>query len=87
MDATPAVTGGDNAAFAGAFGDNLLATFTGTVNLPGNSDGRMGVLTPEATVPPALDRASLWGYLTATQAYTPIANEVFNLTLEVAEAI
>lgn len=87
FDAAPTVTNGDNAAFAGAFGQTILATFTGTINLEGNSNGRFGVLTPEALVAPAALPGPLWGLLTADGAYTPVANEVFTLRPEVAEVL
>lgn len=87
FNAAPTVANGDNGAFSGAFGQTITATFTGTVNIGGNTNGRFGVLTPESGFAPAVLSGSIWGLLTADGAYTPTANEVFTLRLEVAEVL
>lgn len=83
----PTVANGDNAAFSSALGDNVLGTLTGSINIPGNSNGRMGIFTPESGVSIAVDRGSMWGLLMATGAYAPTASETFTLTLEISEVL
>lgn len=80
LSARPTVTNGDNGAIAGNWSESVVGVLEGSTVFAA-SDGVVGFLDAPNNVAP-LGVGKLYGLLEARGAYTPAAEEVFTLTLE-----
>ena len=81
--ASPTVTNGDNGAWLSTESGYLgsISVDASTLTFSDSTTGWSAQLTAPLTVPTDTNPGKLFGLLTATAAYTPIANEVFTVTL------